>query len=123
MLEELASRRILEGGGAAYAGMRLGHGSSAVAGSDSRRTGAFSGQQRRWWRMQDYRDLVAVGLALVCAGLMLVGGQLYIEHGPIEPSTDYTEWQGSSEPQMPVTSRVGPIGEGIRAPIVESQAE
>jgi hypothetical protein len=73
--------------------------------------------------MQDYRDLVAVGLALVCAGIMLVGGQLYIEHGPIEPSADYTEWQRSSEPQMPVTSRVGPIGEGIRAPIVESQAE
>ena len=29
--------------------------------------------------MDDYRDLVIVGLALVCAGIMLVAGQLYIE--------------------------------------------
>ena len=73
--------------------------------------------------MQDYRDLVAIGLALVGAAIMLVGGQLYIEHGPIEPSTDYTERQRSSKSQMPVTSRADPVGEGIRAPIVESQAE
>lgn len=30
--------------------------------------------------MDDYRDLVTVGLALLCAGIMLVAGQLYIEH-------------------------------------------
>ena len=30
--------------------------------------------------MDDYRDLVTVSLALVCAGIMLVAGQLYIEH-------------------------------------------
>ncbi|QQN67508.1 hypothetical protein JIR23_16950 [Bradyrhizobium diazoefficiens] len=30
--------------------------------------------------MDDYRDLVTVGFALLCAGIMLVAGQLYIEH-------------------------------------------
>jgi len=32
--------------------------------------------------MDDYRDLVTVSLALVCAGIMLVAGQLYIEQHP-----------------------------------------
>lgn len=30
--------------------------------------------------MDDYRDLVTVALVLFCAGIMLVVGQLYIEH-------------------------------------------
>ncbi|GGI32237.1 hypothetical protein [Bradyrhizobium guangdongense] len=30
--------------------------------------------------MDDYRDLVTVSLALFCAGIMLVAGQLTIEH-------------------------------------------
>jgi hypothetical protein len=30
--------------------------------------------------MDDYRDLVTVSLVLLCAGIMLVAGQLYIEH-------------------------------------------
>lgn len=30
--------------------------------------------------MDDYRDLVTVSLALLCAGIVLVAGQLYIEH-------------------------------------------
>ncbi|WP_439392439.1 hypothetical protein ACRQ5Q_23175 [Bradyrhizobium sp. PMVTL-01] len=30
--------------------------------------------------MDDYRDLVTVGLALLWAGIMLVAGQLYLEH-------------------------------------------
>lgn len=32
--------------------------------------------------MDDYRDLVIVSLTLLCAGIMLVAGQLYIEHYP-----------------------------------------
>lgn len=32
--------------------------------------------------MDDYRDLVTVSLVLVCAGVMLVAGQLYIEQHP-----------------------------------------
>ncbi|MHC2333853.1 hypothetical protein [Bradyrhizobium sp. USDA 4454] len=32
--------------------------------------------------MDDYRDLVTVSLTLVCAGVMLVAGQLYIEQHP-----------------------------------------
>lgn len=32
--------------------------------------------------MDDYRDLVTVSLALVCAGVMLVAGQLYLEQHP-----------------------------------------
>ncbi|MBW7971018.1 hypothetical protein [Bradyrhizobium sp. BR 10289] len=48
--------------------------------------------------MDDYRDLVTASLALVCAGIMLVAGQLYIEqhpgllNRPVEP------------PQQPQTS-------------------
>lgn len=30
--------------------------------------------------MDDYRDLVAASLTLACAGIMLVAGQLYLEH-------------------------------------------
>ena len=30
--------------------------------------------------MDDYRDLVAAALVLLCAGIMLVAAQLYIEH-------------------------------------------
>jgi len=30
--------------------------------------------------MDDYRDLVTAALALLCAGIMLVAGQLTIEH-------------------------------------------
>ena len=30
--------------------------------------------------MDDYRDLVTAALALLCAGIMLVAGQLYVEH-------------------------------------------
>lgn len=41
--------------------------------------------------MDDYRDLVTVSLALLCAGIMLVAGQLYIQHrataGPKEIET------------------------------------
>lgn len=36
--------------------------------------------------MDDYRDLVTVSLTLLCAGIMLVAGQLYIEHHPIQAS-------------------------------------
>ena len=32
--------------------------------------------------MDDYRDLVTVSLTLVCAGVMLVAGQLYLEQHP-----------------------------------------
>lgn len=32
--------------------------------------------------MDDYRDLVTVSLTLVCAGILLVAGQLYIEQHP-----------------------------------------
>ncbi|MCG2641425.1 MULTISPECIES: hypothetical protein [Bradyrhizobium] len=32
--------------------------------------------------MDDYRDLVTVSLTLVCAGVMLVTGQLYLEQHP-----------------------------------------
>ena len=31
--------------------------------------------------MDDYRDLVTIALALFLAGVMLVAGQLYLEHG------------------------------------------
>lgn len=34
--------------------------------------------------MDDYRDLVTAGLTLMCAGIMLVAGQLYIEHHPAQ---------------------------------------
>ena len=30
--------------------------------------------------MDDYRDLVTAALVLLCAGIMLVAGQLYVEH-------------------------------------------
>ncbi|WP_234683736.1 hypothetical protein [Bradyrhizobium monzae] len=36
--------------------------------------------------MDDYRDLVIVSLTLLCAGIMLVAGQLYIEHHPTPAS-------------------------------------
>jgi hypothetical protein len=32
--------------------------------------------------MDDYRDLVTVSLLLLCAGIMLVAGQLYLEQNP-----------------------------------------
>lgn len=41
--------------------------------------------------MDDYRDLVAASLALVCAGVMLVAGQLYIEHRPSHPPSKSIE--------------------------------
>lgn len=31
--------------------------------------------------MDDYRDVVAASLTLLCAGIMLVAGQLYLEYG------------------------------------------
>lgn len=34
--------------------------------------------------MDDYRDLVTASLTLMCAGIMLVAGQLYIEHHPMQ---------------------------------------
>jgi hypothetical protein len=34
--------------------------------------------------MDDYRDLVTVSLTLLCAGIMLVAGQLYIERYPMQ---------------------------------------
>jgi hypothetical protein len=48
--------------------------------------------------MDDYRDLVTASLVLVCAGIMLVAGQLFIEHHPT-PAHRPLEW-----PQQPQTS-------------------
>lgn len=36
--------------------------------------------------MDDYRDLVTFSFCLVCAGIMLVAGQLYVQHHPIHAS-------------------------------------
>jgi hypothetical protein len=49
--------------------------------------------------MDDYRDLVAAGLTLVCAGIMLVAGQLYIEQRAANQLTREVE-----SPQAPRTS-------------------
>ncbi|QOZ26738.1 hypothetical protein XH93_26330 [Bradyrhizobium sp. CCBAU 51753] len=46
--------------------------------------------------MDDYRDLMTASLALVCAGIMLLAGQLYIEHHPVQDSQ-----RVHSQPQPP----------------------
>lgn len=56
--------------------------------------------------MQDYRDLVAVVFGLVCAGIMLVGGQLYLEYGRSQSIAIDTDRQRS--PALPLISRSSP---------------
>jgi hypothetical protein len=50
--------------------------------------------------MDDYRDLVMASFALAFAGIMLVAGQLYIEHHPIHPASRPVD----SPQQQPQTS-------------------
>ncbi len=52
--------------------------------------------------MDDYRDLVSVSLALLCAGIMLVAGQLYLEHGTAHPPNNAP---GAPEISSPMVSR------------------
>jgi hypothetical protein len=51
--------------------------------------------------MDDYRDLMTVGLVLVCAAMMLVAGQLYLAHLP-PPGIKLID---SSEPSPALISR------------------
>ncbi|QQO18391.1 hypothetical protein JJB99_20350 [Bradyrhizobium diazoefficiens] len=57
--------------------------------------------------MDDYRDLVTVSLALLCAGVMLVAGQLYIEHRATDaaPKTIETPVQPGPPPMVSHTPR------------------
>jgi hypothetical protein len=49
--------------------------------------------------MDDYRDLVTAALALLCAGVMLVAGQLTIEHRA--PDFGRKEIDTSAQPAPP----------------------
>lgn len=53
--------------------------------------------------MDDYRDLVGVSLVLLCAGITLVAGQLYLEHRAAHPPNNAP---GAPEISSPMVSRV-----------------
>lgn len=51
--------------------------------------------------MDDYRDLVAASLTLLCAGIMLVAGQLYLEYGATSaPSNEIDRPGGPGSPSV-----------------------
>ncbi len=67
--------------------------------------------------MDDYSDVVRASLTLVCAGIMLVAGQLYIENRSTHPG------QRSAEDGQPaLISRAPPsTGWPIDAPRAQKQ--
>jgi hypothetical protein len=54
--------------------------------------------------MDDYRDLVSASLALLCAGVMLVAGQLFIEWQARHAASGVTIEAPADQPSSPMSS-------------------
>lgn len=69
--------------------------------------------------MDDYRDLVAASLTLLCAGIMLVAGLLYLEYGaaPV-PGNKVDRPGGSGSP--PLIARPPSMNEEFSEPRVDA---
>jgi hypothetical protein len=66
--------------------------------------------------MDDYRDLVTAGLTLLCAAIMLVAGQLYIEYGAAPVPGNEVDRPGGPGSPPPLISRGPSINEKLTEP-------
>lgn len=66
--------------------------------------------------MDDYRDLVVAGLTLLCAGIMLVAGLLYLEHGAAPVPGNKVDQPGGPGSPSPLISRATSMNERLAEP-------
>lgn len=66
--------------------------------------------------MDDYRDIVVASLTLLCAGIMLVAGQLYLDHGAAPVPINEVSRPGSGNAPPPQLSHAPSTKEKLNEP-------